>query len=182
MSPMVKTPLTLELALLGFLTAGPMHAYEMYRRLHDTGALALVWRIKQSQLYALLARLEDEGYLAAETEAQGSRPPRRMLHLTPAGRAAFDEWLTTPVPRGRELRQEFLAKLYFAQQVGPDAVATLVAVQRRACVAAQADAEQRAATLATTQPYAHLVYRFRAGQLAASLAWLDECAATTSPR
>ena len=182
MSPMVKTPLTLELALLGFLTTEPMHAYAMYRQLHDTDALSLVWRIKQSQLYALLARLEEEGYIAAETEAQGSRPPRRMLHLTPAGRAAFDEWLKTPVRRGRELRQEFLAKLYFAQQEGPEVVATLVAAQRRAYATAQDEAEQRAASLAETHPYAHLVYRFRAGQLAASLAWLDECAATTAAR
>ena len=182
MSPMVKTPLTLELALLGFLVVEPMHAYEMYRRLHDTDALALIWRIKQSQLYALLARLEDEGYIEAETEAQGSRPPRRMLHLTPGGRAAFDEWLTTPVHRGRELRQEFLAKLYFAQQVGPEAAARLVAAQRQTCAAALHDAEQRAETLAAAQPYAHLVYRFRAGQLAASLAWLDECVATASLR
>ena len=74
MSPMVKAPLTMEYALLGFLRDEPMHAYEMYQQLHETEALGLVWRIKQSQLYALLARLEETGYLTTVTAPQRDAP------------------------------------------------------------------------------------------------------------
>ena len=179
MSPMVKTPLTLELALLGFLAAGPMHAYAMHRRLREAGGLAPVWRIKQSQLYALLARLEEEGYITGETSVQATRPPRHMLSLTATGRAAFVEWLTTPVARLRELLQNYLAKLYFALQMGPEAVAALTAAQRRACATMLENAEQQAA--AATTPYARLVYRYRAEQAKAALTWLDECCATAVP-
>jgi hypothetical protein len=47
-------------------------------------ALRLVCRLKQSHLYALLAKVEADGLVASSTEAQGARPPRRMLRLTPA--------------------------------------------------------------------------------------------------
>jgi DNA-binding PadR family transcriptional regulator len=63
MSPRVKEPLTLEYALLGFLRAGPAHAYEIHQRLSQTEVLGLVWRLKQRQVYALLERLEEENYV-----------------------------------------------------------------------------------------------------------------------
>ena len=176
MSPMIKAPLTMEHALLGFLCDAPMHAYEMHQQLHEAEALGLVWRIKQSQLYALLARLEEVGFLTAVTAPQETRPARKMLHLTPAGRAAFEEWRRSPVYHGRDLRQEFLAKLYFAHLDGAASVATLVEAQRAVChtmlVAMQARAD------AAEQPYARLVYEFRYSQVKASFEWLDQCGTT----
>jgi PadR family transcriptional regulator, regulatory protein AphA len=171
MSPMVKAPLTLEHALLGFLLAGPMHAYEMHHQLHQSGELGLVWRIKQSQLYALLARLEDVGYLTTTTAPQETRPARKMLHLTPTGREAFNAWLITPVAHGRELRQEFLAKLYFAQRAGSQVATQLVTAQRAALAEMLAELSSREES--AELPYARLVYAFRQNQLLASLNWLD---------
>jgi DNA-binding PadR family transcriptional regulator len=172
---MVKAPLTMELALLGFLRDEPMHAYEMHHQLHRAEALGLVWRIKQSQLYALLARLEEVGYLTTVTTPQETRPARKMLHLTPEGRAAFEIWRITPVHHGRELRQEFLAKLYFAQQEGAACVETLVRAQRAACQTMLVDLRARAE--AAEQPYARLVYEFRCSQVEATFDWLDRCIA-----
>lgn len=173
MSPMVKAPLTMEHALLGFLQEEPMHAYEMHQRLHETEALGLVWRIKQSQLYALLARLEEVGYLTMVTAPQETRPARKMLHLTAAGRAAFATWRETPVVHGRDLRQEFLAKLYFAQLEGPTSVRKLVAAQRVVSQKMMATLHERA--VAAAHPYARLVYEFRYSQVKASFEWLDRC-------
>src|SRR4051794_24017606 len=130
MSPMVKAPLTMEYALLGFLRDEPMHAYEMYQKLHEAEALGLVWRIKQSQLYALLARLEEIGYLTTVTAPQETRPARKMMSMSPEGREAFETWRETPVHHGRDLRQEFLAKLYFAQLEGSACAARLLEAQR----------------------------------------------------
>jgi DNA-binding PadR family transcriptional regulator len=172
---MVKAPLTMEHALLGFLLDGPMHAYEMHQRLHEAGALGLVWRIKQSQLYALLARLEDAGYLTTVTAPQETRPARKMLHLTPAGRAAFEVWRESPVAHGRDLRQEFLAKLYFAQLAGASSVQKLVAAQRAMNQTLLATLQARAG--AAKHPYTRLVYEFRCSQVQAAFAWLDRCEA-----
>src|SRR5690349_7557850 len=107
----------LECALLGLLRDHPMHAYEMYLQLQRTEQLGLVWHLKQGNLYALLTALEADGLLASTTEPQETRPPRKVLHLTPDGEAAVSHWLALPVQHGRDFRQEFLAKLYLASRV-----------------------------------------------------------------
>jgi PadR family transcriptional regulator AphA len=181
MSPMVKLPLATEHALLGCLWDRPMHAYEMHRTMMEARALGLVWRLKQAQLYALLARLEEAGYLATTTETQGTRPPRKILHLTEPGRQAYQTWLHSPVEHGRDFRIEFLAKLFFAQQDDPDTVAALVDTQRKACETWLVDLRERMQHLADTQPFERLVQEFRAGQIEAILRWLDTCALTLAP-
>jgi PadR family transcriptional regulator, regulatory protein AphA len=175
MSPMVKQPLTVELALLGFLRQRPMYGYELHQILSETAELGLVWRLKQSQLYALLGKLEDEGYLSSEVEPQGSKAPRKVFNLTPSGEQVFLNWVQSPVSHGRDFRIEFLAKLYFAQQLGGDAVTRLVANQREVSRALQRDLQRQAASLDPKRPYNWLVLEFRSGQLDAILRWLDLC-------
>jgi PadR family transcriptional regulator AphA len=175
MSPKKRLPLTIEHALLGFLREHPQHGYEIYQQLADPDGLGLVWRLKQSQLYALLAKLEAQGYIAATIEPQEARPPRKVFHLTASGRDAFLEWLQSPVPHGRQLRLEFLAKLHFAQREGPEFAARLVEQQRATCRDWLSDQHQEAASLRHKYPYQWLVHQFRIGQIEAMLAWLDTC-------
>ncbi|HEX9372725.1 MAG TPA: PadR family transcriptional regulator [Roseiflexaceae bacterium] len=178
MSPMVKLPLSLEHALLGFLYAEPMHAYEIHQRLEQAQALGLVWRLKQSQLYALLARLEDAGYIESMTEPQGNRPPRKILSLTSSGRTAFAQWMLAPVAHGRDFRQEFLAKLFFAQRDSPATAARLIADQQQACRDWLIDLRAQAGAIGDDRPYDWLVLQFRISNLEAIVSWLDTCAST----
>jgi DNA-binding PadR family transcriptional regulator len=173
---MVKLPLTVEHALLGFVHQRPMHAYEIHQTLMRAEALGLVWHIKQSLVYVYLERLEEEGYLTSRLEPQGSRPPRKVLHLTAAGRAAYARWLGSPVDHGRDFRLEFLAKLFFACQGDPAGATTLIARQREACRAWLVELQTRADAIDTTQTYDWLVIQFRIGQIEAILSWLDTCA------
>jgi DNA-binding PadR family transcriptional regulator len=175
---MTKMPLTMEYALLGFLRQRPMHAYEMHQTLNHAEALGLVWRIKQGQLYALITRLEEAGFVTSVTEPQDALPARKVLHLTPTGEAAFAAWVTTPVAHGRDFRLEFLAKLFFASQEGEAALDTLIAGQRRACTLLIENLTDSVDALAADRVFDRLVLRFRIGQLAAILAWLDECTLT----
>jgi DNA-binding PadR family transcriptional regulator len=178
MSPMVKIPMRMEHVLLGFLRQRPMHAYEIHQTLMQAQELGLVWRVKQSQLYAHIARLEDEGYVTSVIEPQQARPARKVLHLTPDGEAAFANWVSAPVEHGREFRLEFLAKLCFASQLDRATLDTLLDSQREANSALIDQLNQTIAELAPDRHFDRLVLRFRVGQLEASLAWLDECAAT----
>ncbi len=175
MGPMVKTPLTVEWSLLGFLNREPMHGYEIYRRLSDHEGLGNVWRLKQSQLYALLSKLENRGYLRSVKEPQTGRPDRKVYHLTEEGRTAFQEWIQRPVERGRSFRMEFLAKLYFAREESDAAIRGLLERQRQACKQWMTWQEKRAASVQETRPYEWLVYRFRIGQVQGMLDWLDAC-------
>ena len=169
------TPDGLEYALLSLLRRAPLHAYEMYQRLRRGESLGHIWQLKQSHLYALLARLEEQGLIAGATELQGARPPRRMLALTEAGTAAYTVWVTAPVQHGRDFRLEFLAKLACAASEDQPTVATLIATQRETCETWQRDLHERIAALPNQPPYDRLVLEFRAGQIAAILTWLDRC-------
>jgi PadR family transcriptional regulator, regulatory protein AphA len=181
MSPMMKQPLTIEHALLGFLRQQPMHAYEIHQTLMRAEALGLVWHLKQSLVYVMLERLEAKKYVTASLEPQGSRPPRKILHLTRAGQQAFERWFVTPVAHGRDFRLEFLAKLYFASQDDPASTATLIATQQAACRDWLIDLRAQADTLSNVRDYDWLVVQFRIGQIEAIVAWLDICAATAIP-
>ena len=178
MSPMVRQPLTIEYALLGFLRRQPRHGYEIYQQLSDPTGLGLVWRLKQSRLYGLLAKLEEEGYLTTTLEPQETRPPRKIFELTERGQVAFWAWVERPVEHGRGLRLDFLAKLYFARQEGPDVAQRLIEQQRAACRSWLAEQQAQANGLEQTQPYDWLVHQFRINQLQAMLDWLDTCQQT----
>lgn len=181
MSPRLTLPLTTELALLGFLRQRPMHGYEIHQHLSDPDGLGLVWRLKQSQLYALLAKLEQEEYVSTTLELQDARPPRKVFELTPAGRAAFLAWVQSPVSQGRKLRLDFLAKLYFAQREGPAVALRLIEEQRAICHEWLAVQQQEAEALRADHPYEWLVRKFRMGQIEAMLAWLDTCQEVLAP-
>lgn len=172
---MIRSPLTIEYALLGFLYQQPRHGYEIHRQLLAGDGLGLVWRLKQSQLYALLAKLEQEGYISAILEPQDARPPRKVLQLTATGQKAFLGWLRSPVPQGRKMRLEFMAKLYFARRLEPAAATSLIEGQRDVCREWLASLQVQAEALSTGRPFEWLVYQFRIGQVEAMVDWLDIC-------
>jgi len=178
MSPLLRQPLTVEHALLGFLHAKPMHGYEIHQHLAGLVGLGLVWAVKQSHLYAMLDKLEADGYITGRQQPQDARPPRRIFHLTAAGRKAFRDWLSRPVSHGREIRLEFMAKLFFARREGPDWVSQLIVRQQDECaqwrakLLAQADASPGAGS------FEWLVFQFRIRQVDSMLDWLVLCADT----
>lgn len=175
----MDSPLSEELssehALLGFLAYGPRHGYDIYQELSDPDGLWMVWRMKQSRLYAMLARLEDHGLLTSSMEPQEGRPPRKMYALTAAGRAAYRAWIKTPVEHGRQFRLCLLTRLFFARREGPQAVEELIGGQRAACREWLCDLEESIDTAAEGASFKRLVFRYRSGQVEAMLDWLDSC-------
>lgn len=170
--------LSLELALLGFLRQQPKHGYAIHQELSDPAGLGPVWQIKLSQLYALLGKLEEAGYVTTTTEPQENKPPRKLFHLTETGAAAFRDWQQSPVGHGRSLRLEFLVKLYFARLEGAEATARLLAAQRAQCAEWLANEQEIVAEeRGNGRRYGRLVHQFRLGQIQAMLAWLDQCEA-----
>lgn len=181
MSPKQRTAYGIEYSLLGFLRDAPLHGYELWQRMATDAALRSVWRLKQAHLYAILARLEADDLIIGEQIPQPARPPKRLLRLTPSGRSAFEQWRQTPVQHGRDLRIEFLAKLFWAQQDSPATARNLITAQQGLC-------EQWLANLhalpvdAFEQPYAVLVGEFRRHQIAAVIEWLHLCARLVAER
>jgi len=171
------TTLTVEYALLGFVYDQPTHGYDLYQQLSAPQGLWQVWRMKQSQLYALLTKLEDEEYLVTTLQPQDTRPPRKVYSLTAAGRAAFQQWLATPVTHGRQMRLEFLAKLYFAYRQGPAVVSPLLAQQILTCRQWLTELQQQSAAEPAHNPFGYAVHQFRITQVESFVDWLLTCQA-----
>lgn len=167
---------SIEHVLLGFLRARPLHGYAIHQQLNNPADLGEVWHVKQGQLYALLIRLEEAGLIEAELEPQEARPPRKVFHLTTMGETAFLAWVESPVAHGRQLRLEFLAKLFFARREGLAVARRLIARQQEQCLTWETAVREQMADVAGERPYRYLVFAFRAGQIRAMQEWLTLCA------
>jgi PadR family transcriptional regulator, regulatory protein AphA len=119
-----------EYALLGLLMDGPSHGYDLHQRL--SAELGNVWHVSQSQAYSILKRLEERGDITARTDRKAKLPRRQVLHITPTGRRRFRQWLDGTANSGaRTVRLEFLTRLYFAELLAPQKVASIHADQER---------------------------------------------------
>lgn len=170
MSPRQKEPLTYEHALLGFLYHEPLHAYALHRAI-NASAIGRVWHVKQSALYAMTMRLEAEAYVVMAGEATSPRG-KKLLHVTPRGYTAFDSWCLEPVAHPRDIRMEFLTKLYCVQRFHPAQRDQLFVRQIAEC---DRWLTQQAQHSTSTDPFLRAVEHFRVGQILAIVEWLHAC-------
>jgi DNA-binding PadR family transcriptional regulator len=161
-----------DYALLGLLMLGPRHGYELAPYFANDGTLGLVCTLGVSRLYALLHALEELGLVHAESSVISGGPPRKVFSLTVAGRAAFEEWLVQPIRRLRQIRQDFLLKLYFSRQLPESGTAALM---ERQLAASRAVADELAAQVEAEGPdsFAALVYGSRLATARATIDWLE---------
>ncbi|GCE10661.1 PadR family transcriptional regulator [Tengunoibacter tsumagoiensis] len=171
-----------EYALLGLLKIQSMHGYEMFHYF-EHGMLGKIVHLEMSQLYAYLKKLERMEYIQARLEAQGSRPPRKVFHLTTRGERLFQDWLRSSVEKPREMRMLFLIKLYFARLFIPNEVADLLQRQIEACQTFLIQLETRTLSNPGSLPLEHssdeaffeqVVLSSRIYQTRSLLTWLIE--------
>lgn len=161
--------LPVDYAVLGLLLEGPAHGYDLQQRFR--GRLGPVWRVAWSQLYSVLHALESRGWVRSSASRASGGPPRHTYAISAAGRRAFYEWAAAPVTRLRDLRVEFLAKLFFLRQHRPEELADLLA--RQADALEQADAD-RAEPTGGDPWMAAVAASFRRHQTESALAWISE--------
>ena len=168
--------MAVEMALLGLLRDNPRHGYDLAREFADGTVLSDIVHLEPSLLYANLKKLERDGLVRSTILRQGARPPRRMLELSPAGVDALTTWLSEPVERTRDLRIEFLLKLYIARRIEPERVPTLVAEQEHVCRRFIASLGEQ--VRAEEDAFRRLVLEMRLAQNVALAAWLERAGQT----
>jgi DNA-binding PadR family transcriptional regulator len=167
--------MAIDKALLGLLRDEPRHGYELAREFAAETPLGEIVHLELSMLYALLKKLERDGLVRSIMQAQGPRPPRKIFTLTDEGHDALDRWLAEPVERTRDLRLEFLLKLYIARNAEPALARNLIAAQHDVCeghinsLQDQIDAED--------DSFRRLVLEMRRAQNVALLEWLAKARA-----
>lgn len=83
----------LDLAILAHLKAGPVHGYALIQRLKVDGLMAAGGA--EATVYQALQRLSKSGLASATWSAPAeSERPRKMYHLTPAGKKAYQAMTT----------------------------------------------------------------------------------------
>jgi PadR family transcriptional regulator AphA len=173
--PKAVEPLSLEYALLGLIAQQPRHGYDLHKELSNLEGIGLVWHVKQAHLYALLDKLESRGLIKSQLIPSTSHPPRKEYHLTEPGQRRFEGWMLSPVEHGREIRQDFLAKFYFARLYGERTARRVIESQREVLNKLHARLETEGDALSAPQTYEKQVYQFRMKQIQAFIEWLDSC-------
>lgn len=167
----VRSP---EYALLGFLYAQPNHGYSLHQQLATE--LGQVWHVSQSQTYTILKRLETQGFISSTFQEQAKLPPRQFLHLTPSGRQRFEDWLqTTSGSSVHAIRLEFITRLYFAQKLFPEKIASIIATQSAEIDAALARLEASRKAIPPVQTFNRLGMELRLQQLRSVRSWMVKC-------
>jgi DNA-binding PadR family transcriptional regulator len=173
-----------EHAILGLLSLddGSGHGYDLARHFGEGQPLGSVLRLEPGMLYHHLKKMERVGWVTSTVEPQGSRPPRQVYRIAEAGEAELQRWLREPVAHTREIRLEFLVKLYFARRLDPDLATRLIAEQRETCERLEQSLASRLATLETPpedddRTFSRLVFELRLAQTRAAIEWLTRAGA-----
>jgi DNA-binding MarR family transcriptional regulator len=126
----------------------------------------------KSQIYALLDRLEREGLVIHERVGQENLPAKNIFSLTTEGSEVVEEWIEQPVYHIRDMRLEFLTKLWFARQASAVRERYLIEKQLEVC-------REKAVNLARLQHSCEdqvggLSIAFRLTLVKATIPWLED--------
>ncbi len=111
---MSKSLPTIAYLVLGMVAAGESSGYAITRTAQNS--TSFFWAAQDGQVYPQLRRLAEKGLIEGSEEATGART-RVSYRLTPAGRRALDDWLTSDEIPSYELRDEGLLRLFFAEEL-----------------------------------------------------------------
>lgn len=162
--------LRFEYAILGALMKRPMHGYDIHKFL--SSALGVVWYVGMSNMYGMLKKLESDGYVRSAMETDGKRPPKRVFVISEKGKEFFTDWISGPVDSIRDLRVEFIAKLFFLKELRLPGGEELVVRQKAVC----RDILESIDLQATERSgFTRLLFDFRSCQIRSILSWLEQC-------
>ena len=131
----------LALAVLSYLSRGPMHPYELSRTLRENGDERSI-KFNHGSLYMVVGQLARAGFIAEQgTTRDGRRPERTVYALTDAGRAELHAWLRELVEEPRHEYPSFVAALSLIGALPPDVAVELLG--RRLARLAELRAEAR---------------------------------------
>jgi DNA-binding PadR family transcriptional regulator len=87
----------LEHALLVSLSERPAAGLELARRFDRS--IGFFWSATHQQIYKVLRRMEQDGWVTGQVIGQSGRPEKREYSVTDLGRKALADWIATTTPR-----------------------------------------------------------------------------------
>ncbi|GAB2709738.1 PadR family transcriptional regulator [Nocardia thraciensis] len=120
--------MALEHALLVSLTERAGSGYELARRFDKS--IGFFWSATHQQIYRVLKRMEEQGWVTGEAVAQEGRPDKKVYSASAAGRAELARWIAEPSEDVGPLRSELGVKIRAAAHGDLRALLTEVARHR----------------------------------------------------
>jgi DNA-binding PadR family transcriptional regulator len=127
--------MALRHAVLAALLEGDASGYELAKRFDIS--IANFWYARPQQLYAELARLEQDGFVEGRLVVQEKRPNKRVFRLTRSGRSELARFAESE-PKPTAIKDELLVMVQAVDAA--DAPAVVAALEERA---AQSEAKLR---------------------------------------
>jgi DNA-binding PadR family transcriptional regulator len=122
----MATP-SISYALLALLSEGPKYGLQLHEEFgRQTGE---VWPLNVGQVYTTLQRLERDGLV--EPADSGEDAAHKGFGLTPAGRSALTQWLSTTPDLSAPPRDELVIKVMVALRVPGIDVEAVIQAHRR---------------------------------------------------
>lgn len=156
----------LDMAILGLLREGPMHGYELKRRLVDLG----FWRISFGSVYPALRRLDKAGWV----EVSPGAGRRKEYRITAEGKEHFQQILEDEASEV-ENTNAFQVRLAFFRYMAPET--RIGFLERRKAVLRERIATARHSLRRTADRidhYTHALMEHGVEAAEADVAWLDE--------
>ncbi|WP_137723600.1 PadR family transcriptional regulator [Prescottella subtropica] len=100
--------MALEHAILVSLSEQSGSGYELARRFDRS--IGFFWSATHQQIYRVLKRMDDAGWVVGEAVAQDGRPDKTVYRVSSAGRAELSRWIAEPTEPGH-LRNELAVKI-----------------------------------------------------------------------
>lgn len=156
-----------DMAILGILSEGPLHGYELKRRLVDFG----FWRISFGSVYPALRRLEKAGHIEKRA---GSSGRRKEYAITADGKEYFQATLTD---EQSEVENSTAFRVRFALLSHLQPGARIRLLERRKAVLRERAAEWQerlTETAGRIDRYTQSLMEHGISTHEADIAWLDE--------
>ncbi len=155
-------------ALLALLSDGPKYGLRLQSDFESrTGE---VWPLNVGQVYTTLQRLERDGLVVADGEAERSR---KQYRITDAGGRELADWLRTPPDLVPPPRDELVIKVLVALQVPGTDIHEILQVHRRHVIEVMQRYTQVKAAAAEDGVALALVVDAELFRLEAIVRWLD---------
>ena len=114
-------------AVLALLTEGPKYGLKLRQEFEErTGE---VWPLNVGQVYTTLQRLERDGLVESEGDADDG--PQKTFRITAEGADELAQWLRTPPDLSSPPRDELVIKVLVARRLPGVDVHELIQVHRR---------------------------------------------------
>lgn len=99
----------MEFVILGLLALRAMTVYEINKALER--GVSLFYSASFGSINAAIGRMLEKGWISGEEKVENGRN-KRTFHLTPAGRKAFQDWLSSDI-EAEKVKDPALTRLYF---------------------------------------------------------------------